>query len=325
MTSASKTTAGIPGQPQAIPYDLRNQDRITRGRLPALEMIHERFARMFRITLSVALRKPVAVTLCSTGLIKFGDFKTSLPVPSSLNLFQLKPLTGSAIMLLERALIYNLLDVFYGGSGEPECDAGNRDFTAVEQRLVKRVTVSALEDLQTAWEPVFPVQTAYLRTETNPLFAAIVPRSEVVVKVSFAVDLGVRPMALELCIPYTMIDPVRPLLEAGFITDLAGANRFEKRIARNLRECRLKLVAKVSGKPLLVRTLIKLKEGDILMSGRKRDAPIDIYINGSLKIVGLLKEDAGRRTVHVIETCPAPVNETLENLKKQAMALKGGI
>ncbi len=313
-----------PVQPEVVPYSLKHQDRITRGRLPTLEMIHDRFVRMFRITLSGALRKVTKVTLHSAKLVRFGEYLKSLPLPSSLNLFQLKPLTGVAIMVLERGLIHNLLDLFYGGNGVPEYEADDRDFTAVEQRLVKRVVESALEDLQAAWAPFFPVQTAYLRMEINPLFVAIVPRSEVVVKVIFEVDLGIRPMSMTFCIPYSIIEPLRPLLDAGFIADREGNKKFEKRITKNLRRCLLKLVAQVSGKSLSIRSLISLKEGDILLSGTKRDRPIKLSVNGVPKISGLLKESSGRQTVHVMETVNAPVNETLENLKKQGMALKGG-
>ena len=45
-----------------------------------------------------------------------------------------------------------------------------------------------LEDLQTSWRPVFPVQINYSRTEVNPQFVSIVPHSEIVIVVTFDVD-----------------------------------------------------------------------------------------------------------------------------------------
>ena len=85
-----------------IPYDLTSQDRIIRGRMPTLEIIHDRFVRMFRLTLSSALRKVVDISVRSTELIKFGEFLKTLPVPSSLNLFRMNPLRGNAIMVSVR-------------------------------------------------------------------------------------------------------------------------------------------------------------------------------------------------------------------------------
>ena len=126
----------VDAQEGVIPYDLRSQDRIIRGRMPSLEIIHDRFIRMFRITLSGALRKPVDIKIRSTELIKFGEFLRTLPVPSSLNLFRMNPLAGTGIMVLETRLVFTLVDIFYGGTGLLEVKAEGRDFTPIEQRLV---------------------------------------------------------------------------------------------------------------------------------------------------------------------------------------------
>ncbi|MBT4087856.1 MAG: hypothetical protein HN580_12055 [Deltaproteobacteria bacterium] len=85
-----------------------------RGRIPTLEIIHDRFVRMFRITLSGALRKVTNVSVRSTELMNFGEFLKQVPVPSSLNLFRLNPLKGTAIMILETRLIFTILT--YSGS-----------------------------------------------------------------------------------------------------------------------------------------------------------------------------------------------------------------
>ena len=183
--------------------------------IPALEIIHDRFVRMFRITLSGALRKPVDMVVKSAEVVKFGEYLKSLQVPSSLNLYHMNPLKGTAIMMLEPRLIFNLVDMFYGGTGELEVKAGGRDFTIIEQRLIKRVVISALEDLQTAWQPYYKIQISYQRTEINPQFVAIVPQSESVLMVTFHINTGkVPPMTLTLCLPYSMYQPVSIYLKA---------------------------------------------------------------------------------------------------------------
>ena len=55
----------------AVKYDLLSQDRIIRGRMPTLDIINDRFARQFRITLSNSLRKIVQVNVESTSLMKY--------------------------------------------------------------------------------------------------------------------------------------------------------------------------------------------------------------------------------------------------------------
>ena len=131
---------------EVVPFDLTAQDRIIRGRMPTLEIIHDRFVRMFRLSLSTSLRKVVDISVRSTELIKFGEFLKTLPVPSSMNLFRMTPLRGNAIMVLETRLVFTLIDMFFGGNGELEVKAEGREFTEIESRMIKRVIISALED-----------------------------------------------------------------------------------------------------------------------------------------------------------------------------------
>jgi len=308
---------------EILPYDLTQQDRIFRGRLPTLEIIQNRFIRMFRMTLSGALRKPVNMSIRSTELIKFGDFLKLIPIPSSLNLFRMNPLKGTALMILETGLIFNLVDIFYGGTGELEVKAGTRIYSVVEQRLIKRVVISALEDLQTAWRPTFPVQISYQRTEINPWFAAVTPQNEVVVVATFDIKIGNSSNSLTICIPYSMIEPVRPLLESGYKTDLVEEQSWEQRTTRSLKKARVAVVARKSCQPISFRKFAKLKAGDYILSDKKLDQPIDIYINGTRKMTGIIKENRGRQIVQIKEIFEMQPRISFAESKKQAPEPKG--
>ena len=113
---------------EIISFDLTAQDRIIRGRMPTLEIIHDRFVRLFRLTLSNALRRVVDISVRSTELIKFGEFIKSLPVPPSINLFRMTPLRGNALMVFETRLVFTLVEMFFGGAGDIETKNESRDF-----------------------------------------------------------------------------------------------------------------------------------------------------------------------------------------------------
>ena len=66
-------------------YDFTSQDRIVRGRLPTLEMINERFARLFRTSLFNMLRRTADLAVSGIQMQKFSEFVHSLFVPTSLN------------------------------------------------------------------------------------------------------------------------------------------------------------------------------------------------------------------------------------------------
>ena len=302
------------GDDDIIPYDLTSQDRIIRGRMPTLEIIHDRFVRMFRLTLSSALRKVVDISVRSTELIKFGEFLKTLPVPSSLNPFRMSPLRGNAIMVIETRLVFTLIDLFFGGTGELEVRAEGRDFSAIEQKMIKRVVVSALEDLQTSWRPVFPVQITFTRSEVNPQFVAIVPHSEVVVVVTFDVEMGRAPMSITLCVPYSMIEPIRAKLNAGFQSDQAEVDTtWVNRLQANLEMAKVEMAVELGRSVLSVRNFLNLKVGDLIPLEQEVERPLNITVEGITKFRGYQGSYKGHQAVKVSELVfnPPVVDEIL--------------
>ncbi len=297
-----------------IPYDLINQDRIIRGRMPTLEIIHDRFIRMFRMTLSTALRKVVDISSRATELIKFGEFLKTLPIPSSLNLFRINPLRGNAIFVLETRLVFSLIDIFFGGNGELETKTEGRDFTAIEQKIIRRVISSALEDLQTSWKPVFPVQVSFVRMEVNPQFVAIVPHSEVVVVVTFDVEMSRAPMMLSICIPYSMIEPIRAKLDSGFQTDQNEEDHvWGRRFRENLNLVDVEIVVELGQVTMLVEQFLDLQIGDVISLPSEVDKPLDIKVEGVPKFRGVQGVYKGNQAVQITEYIyEKPIAEELE-------------
>ena len=68
-------------------YNLATQERIVRGRMPTLEIINERFARLLRIGLFNFLRRSAEDRRsgrCASS--KYSEFIRNLVVPTNLNL-----------------------------------------------------------------------------------------------------------------------------------------------------------------------------------------------------------------------------------------------
>jgi len=287
---------------EIISFDLTAQDRIIRGRMPTLEIIHDRFVRLFRLTLSNALRRVVDISVRSTELIKFGEFIKSLPVPTSINLFRMTPLRGNALMVFETRLVFTLVEMFFGGAGDVETKNESRDFTEIESRMIKRVIISGLEDLQTSWRPVFPIQVNYSRTEINPQFVSIVPHSEIVIVVTFDIEIARAPMSITVCVPYSMIEPIRTKLNAGFQSEQDEKdNTWSNRFKQNLQKVNVDLVAKLGETNISVRDFLNLQKDDILHLNHETDTPISIEVNGIQKFTGYQGTYKGHKAINISE------------------------
>ena len=265
----------------AIRYDLTSQDRIIRGRMPTLEMTNEKFARFFRASLSSLLRKIVSVSALSIDTIKYGDFLKTLPVPTSLHLFRIDPLRGNAIIVVESKVIFTLVDIVFGGSGREVFKVEGREFTAIENSLIKKVVLSALLDLEKAWKTLLDARMTYQRSEINPQFAHIVPLTDVVIVVNFEIEMDYTSGVMSLCIPYSTLEPIRDKLQAGFQSDQLEVDKdWEKRLKEELMSSSLELVAQLGRTHLLTRDVRDLKIGDVILLDRYASDSIDVYVDG---------------------------------------------
>ncbi len=290
-----------------VPYDLASFDRIIRGRMPTLDIIHDRFVRLFRLSLSSILRKVTDITIRNTDLMKFGEFMNTVPFPSSLNLFRINPLRGSAILIMETRLIFSLIDIMFGGSGELEVRGHGRDFTPIEQKIIKRLVISALLDLQNAWRPVFPVQITFSRSEINPQFSAIVPQSDTVFVVSFDLEIGKAPMAMMLCLPVSMLEPIRSQLQAGFQSDYSEADSITlRRLRRSLEKSEVSAKAILGTTEISVKEFMSLKVGDTIMLHQNTDATLPVYIENKIKFRGSLGAFHGNKSIKISEFIYSP-------------------
>src|SRR5689334_23049927 len=149
-SGAVATEGGEPASSEVRPYDLTTQTRIVRGRMPTLDLINERFARLFRTSLFNMMRRPSQISVGAVQLIKFSDYLHSLFVPTSLNMVRIAPFRGTGLVVLDPRLVFAAVDNFFGGSGRHVRIEG-RDFTATEARIIQILLKSAFVDLQSAW------------------------------------------------------------------------------------------------------------------------------------------------------------------------------
>lgn len=296
-----------PSKNGVIQYDLANQDRIIRGRMPTLDIIHDRFIRLFRVTLSNALRKMCNLSVNSTGPLKFSEFMNSLPLPSCLNILRLDPLRGAAVMVIESKLLYALVDSFFGGNDVPYTKIEGKDFTPIEIKIARRVVLSAIDDYEKAWEPVYPLKIGYSRTEINPQFVAVVPPSDVVIATTFDVELEKVSGTIKIVIPYATLEPIKSKLSVGFQSeqlevDFIWINRIKEQIMGTSAN----ILVKLGEADITLHDLLELSPGDIIQLNTDATMPLDILVEGIPKfkgIPGLLK---GNRALKIVESLIDP-------------------
>ncbi|MEC9012868.1 MAG: flagellar motor switch protein FliM, partial [SAR324 cluster bacterium] len=245
------------------PYDLGHQTPIIRGRMPGLEAVYDRFARIYAQSFSHHVRRPVTITRRSTELVSFRDYLGAITTPASLSIFGMNPLQGHALFVFEHHLVHVLIDLLFGGNGWFENPPPKREFTGIEIRMLSKVVFSALEDLGKAWKRLTPLEPFFERMEVQPKFAAIVPQEEVVASTTFDVEINRVPYTMSICLPYLMLDPVRLQIEAGktsFDEEVNAVN--VSRLEENLRNSKVSVKVALGEARMSLRDFLTLKNGD---------------------------------------------------------------
>ncbi|CAG1772620.1 partial Flagellar motor switch protein FliM, partial [uncultured bacterium] len=200
-------------------YDLATQERIVRGRMPTLELVHERFARYLRLGLFNLIQRSAEVSVGPIRVQKYSEFVRHLVVPTNLNLVHMKPLRGTALVVFEPNLVFLVIDNLFGSDGRFHTRVEGRDFTATEQRIIHRLLKTVFAEYEKAWAPVYALQCEYLRSEMNSQFANIATPSEVVAATTFQLEIGGITAEMHTCIPYSMVEPIRELLYSSMQSD----------------------------------------------------------------------------------------------------------
>lgn len=250
---------------EAQNYDFTSQDRIVRGRMPTLEMINERFARYFRISLFNMLRRTAEISVGGVQMLKFSEYVHSLFVPTSLNLVKVNPLRGTGLFVFDPKLVFTVVDNYFGGDGRFPTRIEGREFTPTEQRVIQRILTQSFSDLTQAWRPVLPVSFEYLNSEVNPQFANIVSPTEVVVVSTFHIELEGGGGALHVTLPYSMVEPIRDLLDAGVQSDRSEVDdRWRLAIREEMKSAPIELSSMLTETSITLRELLNLKAGDVI-------------------------------------------------------------
>lgn len=262
---ADETPAEAEAQAGVRSYDLGRQERIVRGRMPTMELINERFARYLRIGLFNYIHRSTEISVGTIKVQKYSEFIRNLVVPTNLNLVQVKPLRGTGLVVLDPNLVFLVVDNMFGGDGRFHTRVEGRDFTPTEQRIIQGLLQVVFNEYEKAWKPVHEIKFEYVRSEMNTQFANIATPSEIVLSANFTVELSGNTADLHICLPYSMIEPLRDTLNSSMHSEQAASDkRWTNLLHRQLKLAEVEMVAPLGKTQVTLRDIVNMKVGDVI-------------------------------------------------------------
>jgi len=266
-------------------WDFRRPDKFSKEQIRTVSFMHETFARLTTTSLATQLRSMVHVHVASVDQLTYEEFLRSIPSPTALAVINMDPLTGSAILEIDPAITFTVIDRLFGGPGEGA--KINRELSEIERAVMESIIVRILGNMREAWSQVIDLRPRLGQIETNPQFVQIVPPTEMVVLVTLETKVEEVEGMMNFCIPYLTIEPIISKLSAQYWYSSVrrGATTENLNVLRErLAGIDVPLVAVVGHLNLPMREVVSLQPGNVIrLSGTRVGDPMTLKLGNRPK------------------------------------------
>ncbi len=266
-------------------YDFKRPDKFSKEQIRTVSIMHETFARLTTTSLSAQLRSLVHVHVASVDQLTYEEFIRSIPTPTTLAVINMDPLKGNAVLEIDPAITFSIIDRLFGGTGQGA--KVSRDLTDIEQSVMEGIIVRILANMREAWTQVIDLRPRLGQIETNPQFAQIVPPSEMVVLVTLETKVGEEEGMMNFCIPYLTIEPIISKLSSQFwfsSVRRSSTTQYLGTLKEKLSDVDMDVAAEIGTINLPIRDVLALKNGDVvLLSNSKVGEPLTLSVGNKKK------------------------------------------
>ncbi len=279
-------------------YDLTKPDKAVK--LPKLVVITDKFSRTFRITLSNTIRKLAEVSFDSTDVKRFDEFLKEIPVPANINIFSMEPLRGFNILLIDSVLVFYFVDVLFGGTGSDRTKVEGREFTSIENTVIRKIAKAILEDWSRAWETFVSVKSEYVRSEVNPQFAMVVPPNDLCISITFNIEIENVQGIITICVPFSNLEPIKEKLMGDYSIEETAKDPFWNRTIRNeIQTVPVELHVELGRTELKGSELVSLSIGDVIPLNKFISDDLDVLVEGKQKFKAQAGTYHGNNSVQI--------------------------
>lgn len=294
-------------------YDFKRPDKFSKDQMRAIQMIHESFARSLTTSLSSMVRSMVAVEVVAVDQLAYDEFIHSLVQPTVIGILEMYPLSGNALMEIGNQLTFAVIDRLLGGKGEPLRKP--RDLTDIEQTVIERVMMKALEHLEEAWSTVVDIRFRFEQMESNPFFVQVCPGSDMVLLVTMKIHIGEVEGIMNFCIPYFVIEPLIDKLSSQQWFSSTGRKSTEgvkEALRERLDEVSIPVTLELGHSVVSLGDIIMMQPGDYVRLDGTAEDTLGLRVGNHIKFrarPGISNKNYAAEVVEVLSDEELPIEE----------------
>jgi flagellar motor switch protein FliM len=306
LSAMDKGEVDLQADPSANPvvenYGLNSKKITLHDRFGALDEVYDTYKMSLQKSLSSLLQRSVEVEFVSSEISRFSDFLEPFDNPTSLNVFTMEPLIGSALLAIGGDLVFSLIDCMCGGKGKPLPQL--REFTLIEQRMIRKLVGEMLKNLETAWRCIYPLKVSLTGSKTNPEFIRLYDSNDSVLHIIFSINGQEFSGNIHLCLSYLMLEPMKDKVASKYLEKGESAGAWSSELEELLRKTHVEVTAEL-GRTIsyTVRDLLELERGDIIRLSTGPQDSVMVRVEGVAKYHGFPGVVKGNRAIQISELC----------------------
>lgn len=274
-----RNTQGVQASPKVSPCNFRSAGQLSNESARTLTTLHEALARNLMNSLDVYLGTGLEVRLVRLDQLTMEEFKAR-PMPAGYTLPCSVQPTGSSVLLeIENALVFTMIDLLLGGSGE-KADA-DRDLTEIDEEIMEGVGGLISQQIEKVWE-ILGCTVAPGKCLKATLAHKLFPPTEKIVRIQLDVSLAGVVGSLLVNLQTSLAGALVRNSRAEHVSGKGHPRQLPMRALRErLLDCTFAVSGELTNLRIPVKSLARLREGDVL--------PLVLPVNtpGSLMLEGV--------------------------------------
>ena len=286
-------------------FDFRRPNRVSKTQLRIFQAVHETFAELFGFYLASKLQSQVSITVSSVDQLFYSEYQLSIGSPTCLYVFTMESSEGRGVLEFSPTLVYAIVErLLGGGSAEPVKKL--RAVTEIEKSLVKATVDKALQDLQSSWKSISNLKFKFDKYESEADFLQIAPTSEIVLVVSFNVQIANGNYLMNLCFPTFSLEDIIQRLNVQHVAPVGTGSGNQKiksdAIAKNITTTEMPVGVPLGKATISLGELLELQVGDIVVLDSKKDSLLQVKIGARTKFFAKVGVHDGHKAVKIMRS-----------------------
>ena len=216
------------------------------------------------------------VSLVSAEHLTYREFLQRIPEKTYLASCDLAPVDATAVLQLDLAIAFPIIDVMLGGEGK---DSGiTRDITEIEERVLEAIVRIICRELQTSWQAIalefkFGQRQRMLQTQR------LMPPEEKNLCLSFEIKMAETRGTLNLAVPAVVSNALLRKISADFSYQRPRSPiEARRQIEKKLLNCFFPVELCLPALQVPLKKVTELASGDLLPFARSASSPAILMV-----------------------------------------------